>query len=409
MAYTPKLITALHNKSFALLWSGQSISFFGLAIYSTTLPFLVFHADGGAIELGLTNTFFILPQIIFLLMSGVYVDRWPRRRVLIVCDIIRGGAVLGISLLIITDALVLTHIYILTALMGFISTFYRPAVRGIIPQIVRKDQLIAANSLRSISGQVSEMVGPVVGGALVAAIGLYIAYSINAVTFLLSALFISFVSIKTKDEKGINEPKLATSFWNDFKDGWNAIRERAWLGASILIGSLSNIGIASFDVIILPVYAETSYNGVQTYGWFLAAMAIGALLCATIIGRLERISYRGILYYVFMALSGVCVLLLSLRPVFLVSLFLLAVIGFSLTAFIIIWDSAVQELVDEHVLGRVTSFQMFGGLALLPIGYGLFGSFIENLGTVMAMGIAGVIIVLVSLLGLTNKRVRQLN
>ena len=147
----------------------------------------------------------------------------------------------------------------------------------------------------------------------------------------------------------------------------------------------------------------------QTYGWFLAAMAIGALLCATIIGRLERISYRGILYYTFIALSGVGVLLLSLKPIFIISLLLLAMIGFSLTAFIIIWDSTVQELVDQHVLGRVTSFQMFGGLIFLPIGYSIFGYLSENLGTIKAMSLAGIVIIIVSLLGLTNKRIRQLN
>src|SRR5690625_3903152 len=171
-------IAVLRNRSFALLWSGQSISFFGLAIYNTCLPFLVFHTGGGAVELSLAHSFFIIPQIIFLLISGVYVDRWSKRKVLIVCDVIRGVAVLGISVLLIIDMLVLSHIYILTALMGFLSTFYHPAVRGIIPQIVRKDELISANSLRSISREVSEMIGPVVGGALVSTIGLYIAYSI---------------------------------------------------------------------------------------------------------------------------------------------------------------------------------------------------------------------------------------
>nr|WP_275661808.1 MFS transporter [Lentibacillus sediminis] len=397
----------MHNKPFALLWSGQSISFFGLAIYYTCLPFLIFHVGGGAVELGLAHSFFIIPQIIFLLISGVYVDRWSKRKVLIICDVIRGAAVLGITLLLLSDMLVLPHIYILTGLMGLLSTFYRPAVRGIIPRIVRKNQLISANSLRSISQEVSEMVGPVIGGTLVASIGLYAAYSINTVTFLLSALFVSFITLQS--EKRISEQNTPTSFWKDFKNGWNAIRERAWLGASILLGSLSNIGIASFDVIILPVFAEMSFSGVETYGWFLAALAIGALSCAALIGRLERISHRGILYYAFMALSGVCVLLLSLTPFLTLALLLLAIIGFSLTAFVIIWDSAVQELLDEKVLGRITSFQMFGGLALLPVGYSLFGYLIENLGTTLSMSLAGLIIIIVSLLGLTNKKIRQLD
>lgn len=262
-----KQTAVLQNKSFALLWSGQSISFFGLAIYHTGLPFLVFHTSGGAIELGLAHSFFIIPQIIFLLISGVYVDRWPKRKILIICDVIRGLAVLGISILLLMDMLLLVHIYVLTALMGFLSNFYRPAVRGFIPQIIKKEQLLSANSLRSISQELSGMVGPVVGGMLVASIGLYIAYSINTITFLLSALLVSFISLKSTDKIKIG--KDSSSFWNDFRDGWNAIQKRPWLGASILITSLSNIGIASFDVIILPIFANEAYSGVQTYGWLL--------------------------------------------------------------------------------------------------------------------------------------------
>ncbi|MBG9541428.1 hypothetical protein ABE29_00950 [Cytobacillus firmus] len=83
---------------------------------------------------------------------------------------------------------------------------------------------------------------------------------------------------------------------------------------------------------------------------------------------MERISKRGILYYLFMALSGLFILGISYTPPLLVSLLLLAAIGFCLTAFIIIWDSATQELIEEEVLGRVVSFQMFGGLLLLPVG-----------------------------------------
>ncbi|HLS34875.1 MAG TPA: MFS transporter [Bacillota bacterium] len=400
-------IAVLRNRSFALLWSGQSISFFGLAIYNTCLPFLVFHTGGGAVELSLAHSFFIIPQIIFLLISGVYVDRWSKRKVLIICDAIRGAAVLGIAILLITDKLVLLHIYSLTALMGLLSTFYRPAVRGFVPQIVNKNQLLSANSLRSISQELSGMIGPVLGGTLVASVGLYIAYSINTLTFILSALFISFITVKTATTT--NNQKDQSSFWVDFKDGWKAIRERAWLGASILIASLANIGIASFDVIILPIFAEKAYSGVKTYGWFMASLAVGALLCATIIGRLEKLSHRGILYYTFMGVSGVCVLILSFKPYLFLTLLLLAMIGFCLTAFVIIWESAVQELLDESVLGRVTSFQMFGGLVLLPIGYSVFGFLIEHLGYIHSMGLAGACIIIVSMLGLTNKRIRELN
>ena len=410
MKKTSKVKThVLQNRSFAFLWTGQSISLFGIAIYTTCLPFLVFQAGGDAVELGFAHSFFIIPQIIFLLVSGVLVDRWPRKVILIICDVIRGLAVVGITALLLMDSLVLIHIYALTGLLGFLSTFYRPAVRGITPQIVAKNQLISANSLRSISQQLSEMIGPVIGGALVVNVGLYAAYGINSVTFLLSALFVSFVTVRKIQNKEMPSEKRRNSFWKDFQDGWLVIKERAWLGVSILIGSLANIGIASFDVIILPVFAKDSYNGVLTYSWILSSMAIGALICAFIIGRDAKFTRRGILYYSFMALSGGGVLLLSFNPALWLVLLIVAMIGFSLTAFIIIWESAVQELVEEEVLGRVTSFQMFGGLALLPIGYWIFGIVIEKFGTTTSMTIAGISIILVSILGLTNKKIRDLN
>ncbi|AQQ55246.1 MFS transporter [Planococcus lenghuensis] len=411
----------LKNRPFAFLWIGQSISLFGLAIYATCLPFLVFHAGGGAVELGFAHSFFIIPQLVFLLISGVFVDRWPRKIILLICDVIRGMAVAGITLLLVMGSLKLPHVYALTGLLGLISTFYRPAVRGIIPQLVAKNQLISANSLRSISQQLSEMIGPVVAGALVVNIGLYAAYGINTATFLLSALLVSAVAVSQARKRIAVDENDKTSFWNDFRDGWLALKKREWLGASILIGSLSNIGIASFDVIILPVFANEFYAGVLTYSWVLSSMAVGALVCAVIIGKIDRMAHRGILYYAFMSLSGIGILLLSFKPELWLLLLLTAMIGFSLTAFIIIWDSAsltafiiiwdsaIQELVEEDVLGRITSFQMFGGLVLLPVSYWIFGLIIENFGTTSSMAISGISIVLVSVAGLTNRKIRNLN
>ncbi|WP_197174506.1 MFS transporter [Cytobacillus firmus] len=110
------------------------------------------------------------------------------------------------------------------------STLYRPAVSGITPQIVDKTQLLSANLLRAISQQISDMIGPVVGGFLVAAIGLYIAYTVNAITFLLSALFVSFIAIRSTKKKAEDTPTEKPTFWKDFTQGWVAIKKRPRLG-----------------------------------------------------------------------------------------------------------------------------------------------------------------------------------
>ncbi|WP_040225425.1 MFS transporter [Bhargavaea cecembensis] len=398
----------LSNRSFLFLWTGQSISMFGLAVYTTCLPFLVFHAGGGAVELSLAQSIFIIPQLVFLLASGVFVDRWPKKRIMMIADLIRSLLVFSVAILLVVEELRLIHVYLLTGIIGLIGTFYRPAVRGITPLIVEKTQLISANSLRSISQQVNEMIGPAIGGFLAASIGLYVAYAINAVTFLLSALLVTLVAVRTvvPDEE---ENGRSDNFLDDFVEGWKTVRKRGWLGASILIGSVSNVGIAAFDVIILPVYAASAFQGVRTYGLFLSSMAIGALVCAVVIGKINKLSNRGVLYYLFIGLSGVFVLCLSLKPALWLTLLLLSGIGFCLTAFIIIWDSVTQELIDEKLLGRVVSFEMFGGLALLPLSYALFGFLLEKMGVSWSMSLAGLVILAASLLGLANRRVRELN
>ncbi|MET3574527.1 MFS transporter [Bhargavaea ullalensis] len=398
----------LSNRSFLFLWTGQSISMFGLAVYTTCLPFLVFHAGVGAVELSLAQSIFIIPQLVFLLASGVFVDRWPKKRIMMIADLIRSLLVFSVAILLVVEELRLIHVYLLTGIIGLIGTFYRPAVRGITPLIVEKTQLISANSLRSISQQVNEMIGPAIGGFLAASIGLYVAYAINAVTFLLSALLVTLVAVRTvvPDEE---ENGRSDNFLDDFMEGWRTVRKRGWLGASILIGSVSNVGIAAFDVIILPVYAASAFEGVRTYGLFLSSMAIGALVCAVVIGKINKLSNRGLLYYLFIGLSGVFVLCLSLKPALWLTLLLLSGIGFCLTAFIIIWDSVTQELIDEKLLGRVVSFEMFGGLALLPLSYALFGFLLEKMGVSWSMSLAGLVIFAASLLGLSNRRVRELN
>lgn len=407
-AKTSKVRSVLKNKPFALLWTGQSVSLFGLSIYSTSLPFLVFYAGGSAMDLSLAQSFFIIPQLFFLLISGVLVDRWNKKWIIVCSDILRMIAVSTIAILLYINHVKLYQVFILTAFMGVISTLYRPAVRGIIPSIVDKQQLISANSLNSISQQISRMVGPVIGGIIITSVGIYSAYSINAMTFFVSALLVILLRLSGNQETN-NTIKKQTSFLKEFIEGWNVLRNKPWLGASISIASLSNIGIASFDVIILPIFAKTVFNGVNSYGYFLSAMAIGSLLCATVIGRFGKIRKRGILYYSFMSLSGIFVFLLSFVSNFFIALALIVCIGFSLTAFIIIWDSATQELIDEHLLGRVVSFQMFGGLILLPLGYTVFGYLIDNYGTQISMSLAGISILLVSILGVTNKKIRTLN
>ncbi|QKY69264.1 hypothetical protein Len3610_06280 [Lentibacillus sp. CBA3610] len=155
----------------------------------------------------------------------------------------------------------------------------------------------------------------------------------------------------------------------------------------------------SFIVIVLPIYADQYFDGIKSYGWFLSSMALGAFLGAWIISKKSRIVNRMLKYYLFMLNVGFFVLLLSFIDIFYFALLFMFFIGFSITSFVILWDSTVQEAVEEKYLGRVTSLQMFGGLLFLPMGYFAFGLIIDYINVQVALIISAIFIILSALAG----------
>lgn len=408
-----KLLNPLSNPSFFRLWVGQSVSVFGASMYQAALPFLVFHVNGGAVELSLANTFYIAPQTVVLLFGGVLTDRWNRKYTLVVTDLIKSICVFTIFLLLLFNKLNVVHIYGLTASLGIVSTFSRPTIRGIIPQLVERRQLVKANSLRAISRQVSQMLAPVAGGFLISAVGLFIVYGINAFTFLFSALFISTIHLYHKTKAVDETPIEKQSYWKDLKDGFKTVQTTNWLLIGILVSSVNNIFVASFDVIALPIYIKDNFSssgitGAEAYGFTLSAMAIGALMSALWIGRKEELPARGILYYSLIGSTGLAILFLTLTDSMIVTLFFASVIGFLITTFVIVWESLLQDLVENDKLGRITSLDMFGGMVLLPVGYWIFGLLIESTNASVIIRVTGLGIILMSIIPLLFSSIRKL-
>lgn len=408
-----KLFNTLSNRSFFKFWLGQSVSVFGSSMYQAALPFLVFYINGGAAELSLANTFYIAPQIIVLLFGGVFTDRWNRKYTLVISDLIKSGVVFTICLLLFFDQLNVLHIYALTASLGMVSTFSRPTTRGIIPQLVEKRQLVNANSLRAISRQVSQMLAPVVGGFLITAVGLFIVFGITTFTFFFSALFLSTIHLYKKINESSEKESKRQSYWKDLLEGFKTVQTTNWLLIGIVVSSIINIFIASFDVIALPIYIKDTFSssgisGAEAYGFTLSSMAIGALLSAFWMGRQEKLPPRGILYYSLIGATGLSILFLALTSSLLITLFFTTIIGFLMTTFIIVWESLLQDLVDNEKLGRITSLDMFGGLVLLPVGYWIFGLLIETTNVSKVIQITGLGIIIMSILPLLFKSIRDL-
>jgi MFS family permease len=161
-------ISLWHNPNYLLLWSGQALSSLGDTIQSIALPLLVLGLTHSAVQTGLVVTLETLPFPLLSLPAGVLVDRWDRRRVMIVCDVLRALAVGSVPLMLWLRAFSLPYLALVTLVCGTLATFFTLAETASLPNVVRKEQLGAALGQNYATSIASEIVGPPLGGLLYA-------------------------------------------------------------------------------------------------------------------------------------------------------------------------------------------------------------------------------------------------
>ena len=181
---------ALKNRSFALLWTGQTLSRLGDFVYEIALSWWILQKTGSAEAMGLMWVFVATPSVLLLLLGGAVVDRLPRVRLMLISDVGRAVIVAIVAALAYFDQLQLWHIYATSFFFGMVDAFFNPAYIAIIPQIVAEDDLPSANALTSISSNLGRVVGPSLGAGIIAWVGTSAAFVINSASFLVSACFL---------------------------------------------------------------------------------------------------------------------------------------------------------------------------------------------------------------------------
>ena len=177
---------ALRQRPFALLWSGQTISSLGDRFYQVALAWWVLEKTGSAVVMGTVLICSDVPMLVFLLLGGALVDRWPRLPVMMLSDLVRGLAVGLMAALAFINALQVWHIYVISLIFGSVDAFFQPAYRASVPEIVPVDHLPSANSLTSLSGEISGIIGPALGAGMVALGGTSSAFALDALSFFVS-------------------------------------------------------------------------------------------------------------------------------------------------------------------------------------------------------------------------------
>ena len=186
----------LARREFRLLFLARGISFFGSAIAPVAIAFAVLDLTGSASDLGLVLAARVVPQIVFLLVGGVWADRLPRHLVMVASDLLTGGAQAATAALLLTGSAEIWHLIVLQAVGGTAFAFFFPASTGLVPQTVEAPLLQQANAILRMALNAGSIGGAALGGLLVAAVGSGWALAIDAGTFFVSAGFLGVMRVK---------------------------------------------------------------------------------------------------------------------------------------------------------------------------------------------------------------------
>jgi len=401
------LFSSLRHRPFALLWSGQTISRLGDSLYRIALAWWVLEKTGSATAMGTVLVFSFTPMLIFLLIGGVAVDRFPRIRLMLASDLLRGIVAAAVAALAFGQLLEIWHVYVASIAFGFVDAFFEPAYVATVPEITPREALPSANSLTGLSRQLTGVAGPALGATIVALGGTPTAFALDAVSLVLSAICLLLIpAIPLAASAG----EHSSGILRDLRAGLNAVLGSPWLWITIALAALGNVTSGGPMSVALPFLVKNSLTAdVTALGLISSMSSLGAVLSSIWLGRRTKLRQRGLIAYGGLVASGLMVFALGL-PIGLMGAAVAALIyGLSLAAFGLIWTNTLQELVPRDLLGRVSSIDLLGSFVLLPLGYGLAGWATDLLGAPLVFLIGGTISVGLALLGLTHPAIRTLD
>ncbi|OUB28686.1 MFS transporter [Bacillus thuringiensis serovar yunnanensis] len=374
LGYIGKLLLPVKvSTHFKFLWIGQLLSALGSSITMVILPVVVYSLTGSTVVMGMTMAMYMLPNILALPFAGLVVDRIDRVKLMLFTDIIRCIVMLLLASLIFMDLLTITMLYILVAIYGLMEGIFQPAYSAVRAKVFVPEIRNAANALTQMSNQGIRLIGPALGGLIVSVASAGIGFGLDAATYLLSFLCLLFLKeIKFKKVKPIEKSKF--TYKQEFMEGVLVLKSHPWLWITILVFSFINICYAGIIVVLIPWLFNVHHHfEAYVYGLGMAFSGGGAVIAALIFGGKERWHKRGLLAYGGVLMSGIALLIMPFISWAPALIFLMAIEGFGMMIFGLIWETSLQELVPEEAFGRVASLDMLGSFALLPLGYLVVG------------------------------------
>jgi len=405
------MFALLRRRDFALVWTASLISATGDWVLFIGLPIYVYQLTGSTLATSAMFVAELVPQIALGSVAGVFVDRWDRKRTMVVANLVLTVALLPLAF--VRSADLVWIVYVVAFTESLLARFLRPAEAAMLPRLVEKRDLVAANSLGAFAANTARLVGPTVGGIVAGLYGLGAVAAVDSATFLIAAALVTLVRTSGAPDRAaiVDVSAVAAgrlrAFWREWVDGLSLVTRSRTIRVLFGLAALSSLGEGSFGVLFVVWVNRVIRGTALELGWFMTAQAVGGLVGGLVIVRITRgMSPRQVLGVASVAFGLLDALLFVsplIRPEIVVSLVVIGIVGIAGVAFMAGFNAILQTSIDDAYRGRVFG-AIFATMAVLRLAStviaGVLGGIVSPIPLLIAMQSGSYVVLGLAALGL---------
>ena len=366
-----------HNRDYALLYSGQFLSFIGTMITSVVLPYQIYHLTQSTLMVGLLSLVQLLPLLITALLGGVCADRYNRRKLMILseCFLMLGCVMLVLNAY--QSNPNVTVVFVIAAIMSAIIGLHRPAMDSMTQQLVKPEDYKAVGTLSSFKFSFCMIAGPAIAGLLIAYCGISVTYLIDLFTFMISLTSLSLIR-RAQPSMVANHPSVMCALKQGIQFAWS----RQELMGSYAVDFIAMI--FAIPTALFPAMAQ-SFGGVKTLGFLYAAPAVGSLLISFFSGWTVNIKRDGKAIAIAASLWGLSMIGFGLSSALWPALLFLALSGAFDSVSGIFRSTLWNSTIPHDYRGRLAGIEMLSYLGGPKLGDARAGAIASCFGITTAI------------------------
>ncbi|PIU44506.1 MAG: MFS transporter [Ignavibacteriales bacterium CG07_land_8_20_14_0_80_59_12] len=388
------IFRALSHRNYRLFFGGQGVSLVGTWMQQIAMSWLVYRLTGSALLLGVVGFASQIPTFLLTTIAGVLVDRWEKRRILVVTQTFAMLQAFALAVLTLTESVVVWQIVALSAFLGCVNAFDAPARQSFVVEIVQKrENLGNAIALNSFLFNGARLVGPSIAGIVIAFVGEGICFLLNGISFAAVIVALLAMRLPLSDRKEVHSD-LVQGLKEGFRYSFGSVPIRMLL-ASLAVVSLFGMPYA----VLMPVFAKSILHGdSHTLGFLMGATGVGALVGAMYLASRKSVLGLGKLIPTATTVFGIGLMAFSQSTYVPLSLLLMLIVGLGMMVQMASTNTLLQTIVDDDKRGRVMSLYTMAFIGTAPFGSLISGSLAERIGAPSTLLIGGVICVVVAAL-----------